>query len=191
MIPSCILAIENEDDREFMIFVYEEYKRLMYSTTQKVLSNHWDIEDVMGNVLEKLIDKLQTLRSLTRDRRVNYIISACTYTAYNFKRDNKSQRETPYEDALLADDEAMKECEIEWEIIKDEQLKALERVMSKLDIRTRCLLEGYYILEKPMKELAKDLGIKPGSIRMALTRARRRAFTMLQKELGADPVEER
>lgn len=43
------------------------------------------------------------------------------------------------------------------------------------------MLEGYYILEKPMAELGMELGIKPTSIRMALTRARGKAYKLLKK----------
>jgi len=33
MIPLCILAIENDDDREFMTNIYNQYQRLIYQTT--------------------------------------------------------------------------------------------------------------------------------------------------------------
>lgn len=45
------------------------------------------------------------------------------------------------------------------------------------------ILEGYYILEKPMSELGKELGIKTDSVRMTLARARRKAYELLEKEL--------
>ncbi len=67
-------------------------------------------------------------------------------------------------------------------MIAGEELEALRRVLQKLDLRTQCLLEGYYILEKPMAELGAELGIKPSSVRMSLTRARKKVFELLQKE---------
>ena len=37
MIPCCILAIENDDDKEFMIALYEDYKRLMFFEVGKIV----------------------------------------------------------------------------------------------------------------------------------------------------------
>ena len=62
-------------------------------------------------------------------------------------------------------------------------MEALQRVLPKMDLRMQCLLEGYYFLEKSTAELGEDLGIKPDSVRMYLTRARKKAFELMQEEL--------
>jgi len=182
MIPYCILAIENDDDREFMTQLYLDYNRLMYREINKIIDRKQDQEDVMQSVLEKLIDKISLLRSRTRNQLVNYIISACKFTSFNFLRDNDSKRETVYEDDLTLPDATYSERDIELRMIEDEALETLRRVLPQLDLRTQCLLEGYYILEKPIAELAAELNIKPSSVRMSLTRARKKALDLLQKE---------
>ena len=69
---------------------------------------------------------------------------------------------------------------IELQVIKKEDLEALSRIWTQLDERTRYLLEGYYILNLPATEIARELNIKPDSLRMALTRARKTAYQLLQ-----------
>jgi len=59
-------------------------------------------------------------------------------------------------------------------------LEALSRIWTQLDERTRYLLEGYYILDLPATEMARELNIKPASLRMALTCARKTACQFLQ-----------
>ena len=59
MIPICILAIEDEDDRAFMENLYMSYQRLMYSTIRNIVRDDWATEDVMQSALVKLIRKLQ------------------------------------------------------------------------------------------------------------------------------------
>jgi len=59
-------------------------------------------------------------------------------------------------------------------------LEALSRIWTQLDERTRYLLEGYYILDLSAAEMARELNIKPASLRMALTRARKTAYQLLQ-----------
>lgn len=56
----------------------------------------------------------------------------------------------------------------------------MSRIWTQLDERTRYLLEGYYILDLPATEMARELNIKPASLRMALTRARKTAYQLLQ-----------
>ena len=182
MIPNSILAIENDDDREFMTQLYLDYNRLMYSEIKKIIKQEQDREDVMQTVLEKLIDKIPLLRSRTRNQLINYIISACKFTSFSLLREYGAKRETDYEDYIASPTTKHDEREIELKMIADEELETLRRILPKLDLRTQCLLEGYYILEKPVAELGAELGIKPSSVRMSLTRARKKAFELLRNE---------
>lgn len=83
MIPYYILAIENESDREFMTAIFLQYERLMYSSILKVTQDNWLVDDIFQCTFEKLIDKVELLKTLTRDRLVNYLIVACRNTAFN------------------------------------------------------------------------------------------------------------
>lgn len=189
MIPYCILIIEDDDDREFMHSLYINYQRLMYSEISKIIKSDQDVNDVMQTVLERLIGKISLLRSRDRAQLANYIISTCKFTAYNYLRDNKKQQfEEPYYECEFLPDEISGGHEIEMHIIKDEELEALRRVLLRMDSRAQYLLKGYYFLEKSMEELGAELNIKPSSVRMSLTRARKQAFELLQKELGTESV---
>ena len=47
MIPACILAIENDSDREYMTWLFVRYEKLMYSTIYKILGKPWSTEDTL------------------------------------------------------------------------------------------------------------------------------------------------
>lgn len=64
-----------------------------------------------------------------------------------------------------------------------EEWDQLRIIWPKLDERSKYLLESRYLLEKSNQEMAQYLGIKPESIRMALTRARKNAVQLWHKEL--------
>lgn len=183
MIPYYILAIENDDDRAFMEDLYRNYNRLMYSEIFKLVRDPWATEDLMQSVLIKLIDKLSLLRNKPRKPLINYIISTCKNTARNYLRDHGRNSESSYENYLEVFSTQHDGHEMERKLIKAEELDCLTRIWPKLDERTRSLLEGYYILEKPMAKLAAELGIKPDSARMALSRARQKAYDLLENEL--------
>ena len=90
MFPVIILAIENEDDREFMMQLYTQYRALLYSEIYKIVQNEWDADDVLQSVIEKLIDRLSKLREMEHKGMVNYMITTAKHTAYNFCRDKGS-----------------------------------------------------------------------------------------------------
>lgn len=188
MIPYCILVIEDDDDREFMASLYLRYNRLMYSTIIKIVKAPQDAEDVMQSSLVKLIDKIGLLRSRERNQRVNYIISTCKTTALDFINRSRPKNEVPLEEYVESSDSNIAlddgEREIEFRLIKGEELEALRQALPRLDARSRRLLEGYYFLDTSMVELGQELGIKPGSVRMALARARRKAFELLQNDIS-------
>lgn len=186
MIPYCILVIEDDDDREFMATLYTNYKQLMYSTIKQIIKTEQDTEDLMQDVLEKLIDKISLLRSRNRDQLVNYIISACKFAAFNHIRDSGSHSEISFDECIEFSDQENDGHEVELHMIKGEELEALRRILPQMDSRLQRLLEGYYFLEKPVTELGAELGIKPSSVRMYLTRARKKAFELLQKDIGTE-----
>lgn len=184
MIPYCILVIEDDDDREFMASLYLRYNRLMYDTIIRIAKSPHDTEDILQNALIRLIDKIELLRSRNRDQLVNYIITTCKTTALDFVNRSLPKNEVSLEEYQeLFDpnpDSGYNDHMVELHLIKGEELEALRRVLPRLDARTRCLLEGYYFLDKPMTKLGEELGITADSVRMALARARRKAFELLQ-----------
>lgn len=183
MIPYCILAMEDDDDRAFMEGLVHSYERLVYSEIRKITADSWAVDDIYQIVWEKLIGKIALLRSRGRDQRINYIISAAKNTARNYIRDHAYPKEYPFEDYLDVSGPSGGDGHIELRLMKQEELACLARAWVGLDERSRYILEGYYILEKPMEELARELGIQPKSIRMALTRARKNAYALLKREL--------
>ena len=182
MVPFCILAIENEDDREFMTRLYLDYSRLMQQQITKIVQDEWAAEDLMQTTLVKLIDKVQDLRTKDRNHLINYIISACKNQARNYMRDKNRHAEYSIDEYLDMPNPHDGADEIEMRLAYTDELEHLSKVWPKLDGRSRYLLESHYILEKSPYEIAANLGIKPDSVRMALTRARKTAYALLAKE---------
>ena len=182
MIPVCILAIEDDSDRMFMEGLYHQFNRLMYHEIFKITQDFDTTEDILQNTLVKLIDKIQKLRALDRDRLVNYIITSSKNTALNHLRDKKRHPAFPFDDYIDHPDLKHDRHITEDHIIQAEEQEFLYRVWPNLDERSRYLLEGRYLLEKTNEELAQELHVKPDSVRMALTRARKTAFQLLTEE---------
>ena len=63
-----------------------------------------------------------------------------------------------------------------------QQKQALAKIWPRLPEEDRLALEAKYILQLDDRQIARQLGIKPASVRMRLTRARRLARKEMEKE---------
>ena len=186
LIPYSILAIEDDSDREFMERIYVSYQRLMYHEIYQIVGDPWLTEDILQTAIEKLIHHIDTLRSLTSSKLVNYIISTAKNTAITQKHISNRVRETPYDDWLEAPQTSSFEDNPEIFVIQNEQLDYLADIWNDLDERSKFLLNGRYILHQSYAELGKELNIKPESVRMAVTRAKRSAYNLMKKRYPDD-----
>ena len=178
MLPLVIMAIEDEDDKAFMTWLYLQYRRLIYSEVRKIIGNTDEVEDLLQSVVEKLIEKLSLLRGMEQNKLVNYIISTAKNTAYNSLRGK--EQEILWEDQEeLVDPAPMPEEHI----LAQEDLSRLARVWIDLDKKTQYLLSAKYILKKSGKEIASDLNMPPDNVRMALVRARRKARQVMEQNV--------
>lgn len=119
MLPLIILAIEDESDREFMARLFQENQRMMFQRTLDILHNVQDAEDAMQTALERLIDKIATLRSMEdKRRRTNYIAATCRNTALSHLRKLKNYDLFEFdEETVCMDDE---EHVIESQLVRKE-----------------------------------------------------------------------
>lgn len=185
MLPICILAIRDDDDRAYMTRLFVKYQRLMYRTIYDILGDKWATEDVLQTTLLRLIDHLDTLRRLEPEGLAGYIAAACRHTAYNAVRDSSRHPWLPLDGEPEVPDERQ---EVEDRVLRRLELDALAQVWPRLDENTRWLLEARYILDYSDGELARELGVKPDSVRMALTRARRKARRLMENQHSKENV---
>lgn len=178
MIPFIILAIENPDDREFMADMYLKYKRLMYSECIRILKDPWTAEDVMQTAIEKLIDKIDLLKTLSDTKRINYIITTCRNQSKTYLK--KKNRQAKYE-ISESDGIDIGGNEPEDLVLKKHTMEIVGDAWSSIDEQTRHLLQSKYILEKADMEIAEEIGINPNSVRTYLSRARNKLRKEIEK----------
>ncbi len=184
MIPYCILVIEDDNDREFMSNLYLDYHKLMYEKVRAYTKDFYASEDIVQNVLVKLIDKIAELRTKSRGDLLGYILTACRNASLNYIRDHGQIHDDIDIERLPESEELNQQHTAEVLLIQREDMKRLSDIWAKLDERSVQLLEGYYLMGKSMSMLADELNIKPDSVRMYLTRARRKAGKLLREKGG-------
>ncbi len=179
MLPVMISALEEPRDRDFMAHLYIENEGLFFSTALKFAPSYHDAEEIVQDSIEKLIKKVSTLQRLERCTLATYIVLTVRNTAINYlrKRNRSSVWSDAYDD-LLAEEI---QCQLSMDelLILAENRQKLVAAWDDVPESDRLLLEGKYFLELSDKELAQQVGCKPSSIRMKLTRARRNALKVI------------
>ena len=178
MIPFVILAIEDDDDREFMKAFFLQYERLIRSEIFKFTSEPADIEDIMQTVLVKLIEKVRLLRSMERNPRVNYLITTIKNTSINMVC-RKRKIDSLDDEDLFEKYQPQAPESVEEMVFRRDSVSRLSEVWAMLDEKSRFLLRSKYFLGMDQEEIAAALNIKPDSVRMEMSRARKKMRELL------------
>ena len=181
MMPAVILAIQDESDRAYMAWIFQTYQRLIYHYIMEKISDPWQADDVMQESVVKLIDKIHVLRRLSESKRRNYIITTAKNTAISYLRREAVRKGIPYDDWAKDCIGTESDEDPESLVLYQEEMELLQYVWDDLDERSRYLLSSRYILEQTFEEMAQELGVSSGSVRMLLTRAKRSALALIKK----------
>lgn len=173
MIPVILLTIEDESSREFMLRLYENCVSRMYHEAGSYLSEKADIEDVISDAVVKLMEKVDLLRQIDESKRLPYAVTTVRHMAFRRLRQENRLELLDFDalDALLPPQEAESADD---KILKEQRSARLRELFASIPTEDRLLLEEKYILLWPDEEIAKLFGIRPNSVRMRLTRAKRR-----------------
>lgn len=170
-----------QNDIEFFAELYTKYEPLMLHTARKYLDDYQAVEDIVNDCVEKLLRKIDTLKTLNSCTLSAYIVYTVRNTALNYNRRNrlKNFHMVPENDILPEVDYQNFELNPELILLRSELTKETQIVLDKLPEQYRELLIGKYFMKMSDKELSKALGCKQSSIRMMLTRARRKAYELM------------
>ena len=180
MIEYINTTVQDPDERQFMLWLYEEFKGLLFSTARKFTSTPEVAEDIVQESILRILPRVSLLQAKERRVIASYIATTVKNVAINQIKSQNSERafviELPDE---LHDKEDLSIIPMDELMILLEQRDCLNNIWSSLNYETQFLLEGKYILGYSDIELAQHIGCKPSSIRMKLTRARRLALSRL------------
>lgn len=150
----------------------------------KLTRDSYEVEEIVQESLVSLIEKVDLLQTLPRDRLVNYLISTARYTGYAFFRKKRKVEEIPIEeDETVLFDKGAFQNGLDELMIQKMESEQLYQVWLRLRKRDQLILNMKYILDQSNEEIAEVLGVKPGSIRMLLTRAKRNLSLELKKTM--------
>ena len=180
MITMMISAIENDFQREFITQIYKKYYSAMLKKALSFLDNSEDAEELVQEVFEDLIKRVDFVMEVEKTKLPAYLLSAVKFGAYSR---NKKQSSWNFSDFESEDMELLKdENSIPEEIyLKTEAVAELKSALEKIPERYKNLLEFKYILGLSDSEIGAKFGISESAVRSGLTRARRKAYSVMKE----------
>lgn len=179
-----ISVIDDDNDKAFMLNLYKNYYALVRKVIYSILLDNKDIEDLINDTFIKLIEKITLLCTFDCCRTAAYVVYTARNVTINFIKHRDVQRKHTFfgGDADAGEEIADFDESIEDAIIHRETLQLLSEVVLKLPEKQKNLLYFKYILNMTDAEIAEDLGIGSDSVRQYLTRARREAKKLMEKD---------
>ena len=86
-------SLENESDRDFILGVYQDNKRLMYYTAKKYVNEQEECEEIVQDCICKLINKIDVIRKLNQYALLSYIVSTVRDSAITYGLQKKKAQE--------------------------------------------------------------------------------------------------
>lgn len=172
---------EASSQKRFYETLYQDYIKLMYATAKRFCSESIDLQDVVQDAFLNLLNHYDTLKSLNESALASYIYFTVKNVSINHRRKESSIKN--HETALYdIPAQSIKELsDIAEAFLQIESHNELESVLDMLPETDNLLLTCKYFLNYSNEEIAAQLSCNPSSIRMMLTRARRKALILIKK----------
>lgn len=165
-----------DDPEAFFDWFYETYKRFVFKEAGKYFDNPSDIEDLTQEVWLSISRKGEQLSTFSSAQQFSYLAAAVKNKAISLMRKHKETLPLELASNITYDESDTLLELIDRKITMDE----FHRLWSNVPAVERELLERKYFLLETDAEIASTMGIQKNSVRMALSRARKKAFAFLK-----------
>lgn len=181
VLPVALLAIENDDDRDFVTELYLKNRPLMYKTAMRYFSaSPQDAEEAVSDALENLCRYLHNIRSLAQEDVPKYIVSVVRNACNGILRKRNPAEKSV--DFLSLEDEADESLLLD-NVLSNASAREILNSFAGLSERDKELIRLRHIDLMEYEDIAQTLGISISNARTALHRAKQR----LEKSLKNNP----
>lgn len=181
----------NEGHQDYIQSLYNNYKALIYSAAMERLNNHSDAEDVVQNVMIKIINHISSFEGHSNNEIKSLISVYARNAANDYYRMKKRRRchEAPIEIISNEDSEEIAgdihdvEINIEDIAVNNEMVETVRRLLLKLSQQDQDIIFLRLIQEQPSKTIADMLNITVNAVDLRYKKAKERLLRLLGDEL--------
>ena len=174
MFPLALMMVMDDDDRNYMITLYEQYQWLMLAVARKYVQTKYDQEEVISEACKALIKNISTLRTLKGKKLPAYIVTTVKNKARDYLNRQNTLRNRPVPiDGVsynLSDDDSDVECQI----LLSEEIALIIRSINALPTKEKQVFLLKYKYDMDTDTIAKRVGISKESVSKYFCRAKRK-----------------
>ena len=157
--------------------IYSKYRNFMLSIARSYVDDAQACEDVFHNAFISLIRNQERLTQLSPPKLKAYIILAVRHASIDYLRKERRMNLVDVSDDVLMDlisksREVLTTSEMPFQMVE------FYSVIQQLPEEDQTLLIGKYVVGLDSEELAQLLDCKPGTVRVKLHRANKRALAL-------------
>ena len=169
------LLIQDDSDRQPMEGLYTQYHRLMYAQALRVLRSREAAEDAVSESLIQLIKKIGLLRSLECNKLKAYVVITVKHTAITLL--HRREREQPADEMVFQHVAA--DSRADDAVLEAAGVERIKNAILALPPREKDMMLMRYFRDMSDEEITAATGLKAVSVRVHLSRARKRLAEML------------
>ena len=168
----------SRDEQVFFLGFYKEKKTFIFYIAGQLVREQecplWDREDLAQEITLRLMKNIPTLRTLNGGSQVKYIAQTAERAYIDLQRKNARVQTLPLQQPAVHPLEAT--------LTGDGPDGQTCQLQEELSPRDWMALEGKYILGYSYQEIGELLNMSPDSAKTTVSRAKKRARKLLEKE---------
>ena len=186
MLP-IILAIKDENERNYVAEIYETHKKSLYLTANNILHHDADSWNCVQDVVVELIDHFEAFANMSEIHKINYLHLCCKCIAINYY--NEKKRQNWHEiSARVCEEEKDFDIpdpfvDVTREYASKETLDRVLRIVEAMGEEYVQTLYFKYVYHYTDQHSATMLGVSVSNFRVRLTRIRKRLKMHFGKEI--------
>lgn len=184
-----ILSIENDEDRNRMVEIYESYAPYVYKCISDYSVEWHKRDDVSQEVFKRLIENTVNIVALQDNQLLSYIWHTVRSVVFSmFKKEQRYKMESL--ESLKAEDDfdvPDRDAPPVYEDLEETENKArIMSVMNRLPEQERDILVYKYFMTMSDTKIADTLKVSPNSVRVYVMRARNHLIELWKRSDQCD-----
>lgn len=178
MLNTYLFMVETEDDKEKVVYIYENYYAFMKYTASRILKSEHDIEDAVHTAMIRIIDNLDIIDFSDKKRAKSFCGVVSKNVAIDMCKSARCQREESLETTVDVNSEDGELTDI---VIRKETYEAVVRAIYDLDEKYRDVCVLRFVNELKEREIAEVLKLPIKTVDTRIRRGRKILCDVISK----------
>lgn len=177
-------TIESEDDRAFLVDLYNQNYQLLLNEANRIVHNPHDAEDAVQDFFSYVITHIERFRNVERCTMRNFLVMCIRRRSIDVLRIRETKQKHiagSIDHDEFAFEYIDEKASFEEGVLNRIAVEELRDAFLKLPDQQQHVLEYKYLLGMTDREIGKILGVRSSTVRSYLARARKAVYQICKE----------